>query len=39
LSDESDTIWGTAYDEAAEGMLILDNKIFTADDFAKLEEE
>jgi hypothetical protein len=39
LSDESETIWATAYDEAAEVMLTsdIDGSYISADEFAKIE--
>lgn len=36
-----DTIWATAYDEAAEVMLTsdIDNSVLTADEFVKMTED
>ena len=41
VSDETDTIWATAYDEAAEVLLTsdIDNHVLTADEYAKMNEE
>lgn len=41
LTDELETIWATAYDEAAEVMLTseIDNHALTADEFVKMNED
>jgi hypothetical protein len=41
VCDETDTIWATAYDEAAEVLLTsdIDNHVLTADEYAKMNEE
>ncbi len=41
LNDETDTIWATAYDEAAEVLLTsdIDNHVLTADEYAKMNED
>lgn len=41
LSDEVETIWATAYDEAAETILTshIDGHILTADEFVQIPEE
>ena len=41
MSDETDTIWATAYDEAAEVLLTsdIDNHVLTADEYAKMNED
>lgn len=39
LSDEVETIWATAYDEAAEVMLTsdIDGSVLSADDYVKID--
>jgi hypothetical protein len=41
VNDETDTIWATAYDEAAEVLLTsdIDNHVLTADEYAKMNED
>lgn len=41
LSDEVETIWATAYDDAAEVMLTseVDGSVLTADEYVKIDEE